>query len=225
MNVAQLAKLIDYNTLDSIMNHEAWLRVFEVAKTYSFRSLVVTSNHVRFAKDNLESAGIKVNAMIAYPNGEMTIREKLFSAKIALDNGADEISYVMNLSAIKAKDYLIVEEELLRMLGLCQNYHVDLNVVVVTDVLSKDELAKISRIIKKYLPSGIILSSQDKYRLSFDDDVTMMRMMLNKDVKIKVELKTDSFNDIIALAKLGASRFILKLPELVIEDFVYNYGK
>ena len=225
MNTAQFAKLIEYNTLGSIMDHNAWLRVFEVAKTYRFRSLVVTSNHVRHAKDELGDSGVRVNAVIAYPNGEMTIREKLFSAKVALDNGADEISYVMNLSVIKSKDYLIAEEELIRMLGLCQNYHVDLNVYVATDVLTKDELAKVSRIVKKYLPSGIVLTSLSNYATSIEDDVTMMRMMLNKDVKIKVDVDTDNFSDIMALAKLGASRFALKLPDLVINDFMCNYGK
>lgn len=225
MNTAQFAKLIEYNTLGLIMNQDAWLGVTEVAKTYRFRSLIVTSNHVRMIKEYLKDSDIKVNVMIAYPNGEITLREKLFSAKVALDSGADEISYVMNLSAIKAKDYLVVEEELIRMLGLSQSYHVNLNVVVASDVLTKDELAKVSRIIKKYLPYGIVLTSLSKDHDSLEDDVTMMRMILNKDVKIKVDLDTDNFGDIMALAKLGASRFMLKLPDLVINDFMCNYGK
>jgi deoxyribose-phosphate aldolase len=55
---------------------------------------------------------VKVATVIGFPHGATLPAVKAFEAKEAVDAGADELDMVINIAALKAKDYRAVLEEI-----------------------------------------------------------------------------------------------------------------
>lgn len=64
------------------------------------------------ARSILENSGVKIAAVIGFPLGAMTTKAKVFEAKDAIANGADEIDMVINIGMLKAEKIDYIENEI-----------------------------------------------------------------------------------------------------------------
>lgn len=112
MNVAEFAQLIDYvdvrpdATLDDILcgareSVECGFKCFAVSPTY-----------VRVAKKALGDSGVLVDTTSGYPSGAHPVKVKILEAEYVVSEGADEIDMVMNIGALKSREYSVIEDEL-----------------------------------------------------------------------------------------------------------------
>ncbi len=65
--------------------------------------LAVNSAAVSFCKSILKGSNVSVGAAVGFPLGQTTITAKLFETKDAIENGADEIDYVIKSAPILLK--------------------------------------------------------------------------------------------------------------------------
>ena len=63
---------------------------------------------VRLCKRLLAGTDIHVGSAIGFPLGQSTREIKKLETENALENGADEIDYVVNLTRLKEKDYTFI---------------------------------------------------------------------------------------------------------------------
>lgn len=65
----------------------------------------INSAPVAYCRSLLEGSGVRVGAAIGFPLGQTPLEAKVFEAQQAIRQGADDIDYVINITALKAKDY------------------------------------------------------------------------------------------------------------------------
>ena len=135
-----LNKHIEHTLLKQDAKLEDFLKLFEEAKKYEFLGVCVNPLYVKLAKENLNGSNVKVVTVVGFPLGANKTEVKAFETGKALDDGADEIDMVINVSKLKDKDYDFVIDDIKTVKSACKDK--PLKVILETDLLTKDEIKK-----------------------------------------------------------------------------------
>lgn len=131
---------IEHTLLKQDAKEEDFIKLFEEAKKYNFLGVCVNPMYVRLAKENLKDSPVKVVTVAGFPLGANRPEVKAFETKLALEDGADEIDMVINVTALKNKDYDFIKYDIETVKAACKNH--PLKVILETDLLTKDEIKK-----------------------------------------------------------------------------------
>jgi len=96
--------MIDHSILNPSVTYDDLKKGCKEALQYGFAAVVVNPNHVPIVARELKSSPVKVCSVISFPFGLSTTIAKTHEARIALEEGAEEIDMVMNFSALKSGD-------------------------------------------------------------------------------------------------------------------------
>ena len=135
-----LNKYIEHTLLKQDATHEDLIKLFEEAKEHKFLGVCINPAYVKLAKEHLKGTGIKVVTVIGFPLGANLPSVKAYEAACAVEDGADEIDMVINVSAIKDKNYDYVINDIQTVKESC-GFSL-LKVILETDLLNPDEIKK-----------------------------------------------------------------------------------
>ena len=103
---------IDSTNLKKDAKIEDIIKLCDDAKTYHFPCVIVPPYYVESVSDYLKDSTVLTGTVIGFPNGYSTKETKQFEAINAISNGAKEIDMVININALKNKDYDYVKDEI-----------------------------------------------------------------------------------------------------------------
>lgn len=135
-----LNKYIEHTLLKQDATHEDLIKLFEEAKEHKFLGVCINPAYVKLAKEHLKGTEIKVVTVIGFPLGANLPSVKAYEAACAVEDGADEIDMVINVSAIKDKNYDYVINDIQTVKESC-GFSL-LKVILETDLLNPDEIKK-----------------------------------------------------------------------------------
>lgn len=101
MTKEQLVKLFDHTCLYAYATEAHMKKLCDEARAYNFAMVAVNSVQVKLCKKFLKDTDVHVGAAIGFPLGQTTIASKVFETVDAIQNGADEIDYVINITELK----------------------------------------------------------------------------------------------------------------------------
>ena len=120
MNADQLAQYFDHTQLRAYATDADFETLCAESRKYHFRMVAINPAPVRLCKRLLAGTDIHVGAAIGFPLGQSTREIKKLETENALENGADEIDYVVNLTRLKEKDYTFIEKEMEGIVETCR---------------------------------------------------------------------------------------------------------
>ena len=135
-----LNKHIEHTLLKQDAKQEDFIKLFNEAKDHHFFGVCINPAYVKLAKENLKDSDVKIVTVIGFPLGANRSDVKAFETTKAVEEGADEIDMVINVTAIKNKNYNFVLNDIKAVKAACQNK--PLKVILETDLLEKDEIKK-----------------------------------------------------------------------------------
>ncbi len=135
-----LNKHIEHTLLKQDAKHEDFIRLFDEAKKYNFLGVCINPMYVKFAKEYLKDSGIKIVTVVGFPLGANKTEVKTFETSKAVEDGADEIDMVINVTKLKDKDYKFVINDIKSVKQACKDK--PLKVILETDLLNKEEIKK-----------------------------------------------------------------------------------
>ena len=135
-----LNKHIEHTLLKQDATKEDLIKLFNEAKKHEFLGVCINPAYVKLAKENLKGSNVKIVTVIGFPLGANRSDVKAFEATKAIEDGADEIDMVINVTAIKNKDYAFATDDIRTVKEACKDK--PLKVILETDLLEKDEIAK-----------------------------------------------------------------------------------
>ena len=133
-------KYIEHTLLKQDASSADLNKLYEEAKKYNFRGVCVNPCYVKSAKEALKETNVKVVTVIGFPLGANKSEVKAFEASCAKADGADEVDMVINVTAIKDKNYDFVVEDIKAVKIACSP--LPLKVILETDLLTKEEIQK-----------------------------------------------------------------------------------
>jgi len=135
-----LNKHIEHTLLKQDASADDFEKLFKEAREHNFLGVCVNPLYVSLAKEKLVGSGVKIVTVVGFPLGANKSEIKAYEAKEAIKDGADEIDMVINVSALKNKDYKFVQKDIETVKAFCADK--PLKVILETDLLSKDEIKK-----------------------------------------------------------------------------------
>ncbi|MEH0156069.1 deoxyribose-phosphate aldolase [Limibacter armeniacum] len=132
-----LNKYIDHTVLFAYATEEDVKKLCTEAKEYEFFSVCVNSGYVKLAKQELAGSQVKVCSVVGFPLGQMDTASKVFEAKQAVANGAEEIDMVINVGMLKSGKSEYVFEEIRQIKEAIGDYV--LKVIIETCYLTDEE--------------------------------------------------------------------------------------
>ena len=133
-------KHIEHTLLKQDAKKEDFIKLFEEAKKYNFYGVCINPAYVKFAKEYLKDSEVKVVTVVGFPLGANRSDIKAYETQKAVEDGADEIDMVINVTAIKNKDYNFALKDIKTVKEACKDK--PLKVILETDLLEKDEIKK-----------------------------------------------------------------------------------
>ena len=135
-----LNKHIEHTLLKQDATKEDFEKLFKEAKEHNFLGVCINPAYIKMAKQELTDSGIKVVTVIGFPLGANKTEVKAFETSCAVADGADEVDMVINVTALKNKDYDYVREDIKAVKIAAKD--APLKVILETDLLTKDEIKK-----------------------------------------------------------------------------------
>lgn len=129
---------IEHTLLKPDANAAEIEKLVKEALENKFFGICVNPNYISLSKDLLADSDIKLVTVVNFPLASNTIDMTQYQVEHALKLGADEIDTVLNISALKNKDYKKVEDDIKKTKEICTNNN--LKVILETDLLTKEEI-------------------------------------------------------------------------------------
>ena len=139
--------MIEHTLLKSSASEVTLTKLCDEAVENGFLGVCVNPLYVKFCHDYLVGKNVKVVTVIGFPLGENKTETKVYEAKSAISDGADEIDMVITVSKLKSQDYDYVYKDIKAVKDAIGD--INLKVILETGTLTDDEIIKASEIAMK----------------------------------------------------------------------------
>lgn len=150
---------------------------------YHFETVCVHPYYVPFVKKLLEGSTVHVCTVVGFPLGMNTKEVKVYEAIEAVNEGADEIDMVINVGALKDKDYDYVKEEIEEVRDNIDGK--TLKVIIETSLLTTDEIMKMTEICNETFVNFIKTSTGFGSRGASIEDINTIMQYKNEVLEVK----------------------------------------
>ena len=204
--IARLVSSVDYTNALGITATEKDVRdSCADARRFGFRAVVALPQYLGVIVEELSGSGVLAQIPVGYPGGGVTTRVKCFEAEEGLQRGAQDLDMMMNIGALKARNYARVKEDIEEVMRVARPFKVPFKVIIEVGVLTEEEKVTAALLVKDsgadfvktstgFLPGKLSLH-----------DVTLIRDAVGERPLIKASGGVASLEDGVACMRAGAS--------------------
>ncbi len=199
-----LAKMIDHTLLKPDATRDEVVKLCEEARKHRFASVCVNTTWVPLAKSLLAGTDVMVCAVVGFPLGAMLPTAKAYEARDAVRAGAKEIDMVINLGALKSRDYETVFEDICRVVKASAPAGV--KVILETGMIDQEQKI-IGCTLSKLAGAAFVKTSTGFAKGGATvEDIELMRRIVGSDVGVKASGGVRTAEDAVKMAQAGANR-------------------
>lgn len=184
LTVNEFAKHLDLAYLAPNLQREDIIKACDIAKKYHLNSVNVNSCWGELVVKELRGTDVGPSAVIGFPYGAMCTEAKLFELKRMVELGCTACDMVVNIGAVKDKDYDLVRHEISEFVRICGK-GCDTKLIFEVGFLTDDEIAEVTRIC---CDCGVtyVKTATGSQAFPTMDQVQIMKDNLSGGTKIKV---------------------------------------
>ena len=199
-----LGNYIDHTNLKAYTTLKDIKKLCDEAIKYHFQTVCVNPCYVKSAKEFLKGSNVSVCTVIGFPLGANTIQTKEYETIDAINDGADEIDMVINIGALKNKDYDHIKQEISDIRDACDGK--TLKVIIETCYLDDDEIAKMTEICNETFVNFIKTSTGFGPRGASIHDIEIINEHKNDVLEVKASGGIKTLDDTLKYLDMGVSR-------------------
>ncbi|QXE21316.1 deoxyribose-phosphate aldolase [Clostridium sp. 001] len=200
-----IAKMIDHTLLKPETTKSQIIKLTEEAKKYNFASVCVNPTWVKLASEKLHDSEVKVCTVIGFPLGANTTETKVFEAKDAIKNGAQEVDMVINIGELKDKNDVYIENDIKSVVEAAKGKTL-VKVIIETCLLTQEEKVRACKIAKKAGADFVKTSTGFSNYGAKVEDVKLMRKTVGKDMGVKASGGIHTKQEALDMIEAGATR-------------------
>ena len=199
-----IAKYIDHTVLKATTTSKEVEKLCLEAKEYGFYSVCVNGCFVKECKELLKDSDVKIAAVVGFPLGAMTKTAKVFEAREAIANGANEIDMVINVGKLIEGDSKYVEDES-REIKEAIGKNV-LKVIIETCYLNEEQKMLACELSLNANADFVKTSTGFGTAGATFEDVILMKKMVGDNAGVKASGGVKSYETAEKYIELGATR-------------------
>ncbi|EFA89333.1 deoxyribose-phosphate aldolase [Peptoniphilus lacrimalis DNF00528] len=214
----KLNKYIDHTLLKADATQESIKELCRQAKEYDFMSVCINSSNIELAKEELKGTDVKICTVIGFPLGATTTESKVFETTDAIEKGADEVDMVLNIGALKSKNFDIVLRDISEVAKVAHNKGKILKVILETCLLEKDEIIKACQLSKEAGADFVKTSTGFSTGGAKEEDVALMRKTVGDQMGVKASGGIRTLEKARLMIENGATRLGVSAGVQIMEE-------
>ena len=208
---------IEHTVLKANTTHEDIDKIVQEAKQYQFKGICVPPFWVKKARNGLGESNVQLVTVSGFPFGYNKTETKVFEIEQALNDGADEVDIVWNLSAYKS-EMNWVKQDIARCAEKLHDHGKFLKVILETAYLSKEEIESGCHICKDAGADFVKTSTGFAHEGATVENIKIMRAALPSSVGIKAAGGIKDLKTAVAMIKAGADRIGTSSGVAILEE-------
>ncbi|MGL4911773.1 MAG: deoxyribose-phosphate aldolase [Romboutsia sp.] len=201
----KIANMIDHTILKATATKEEVVKICDEAKEYGFFSVCVNPTQIELVKNELQGSDVKVCTVIGFPLGANTPEVKAFETKDAIAKGADEVDMVINIGALKDKNYDLVQRDIKAVVDAA-NKEALVKVIIETCYLTDEEKKIACELAVKAGTDYVKTSTGFGTGGSTPADINLMSTTVGQNIGVKASGGVRCEKDAVAVIDAGATR-------------------
>ena len=216
----KLAGLLDSTYLKPFGGPEKIDDLCREAAEYGFASVAVNGAEVARCASLLKGTGVKVDAAVGFPLGQMTTEAKIFEVRDVLAKGAGEVDIVQNVRALQAGNFKYVLDELTLFAKICRDAGVVSKIIFENCSLTREEKILSCRLACEAGVDFVKTSTGFGTGGATIDDVKLMREVVVPEMGIKAAGGIRTTADTLAFLAAGATRIGTSAGRAIVDAHV-----
>jgi len=214
----ELARIIDSTNVKATATKGDIEKLCEDAVEYGFGCVCVNPVYVKLAATLLEGSKVRVCSTIGFPFGVTLSEIKALEAVKAVENGAEELDMVINLSALKSGDYEAVKRDVAAVVDVKRlSNEIVVKVIIETAYLTKEEKVIACTLVKEAGADFVKTSTGFFGKGASVEDVRLMRETVGSDFGVKAAGGIRTYADALAMIEAGANRIGTSTATAIVE--------
>jgi len=201
---SDLAPLIDHTLLKPDATREQLKTLCDEARKHGFATVCVNAANVHYCAAQLEGCGTVAIAVVGFPLGAGTPNAKAYEAREAVRNGAAEIDMVLNIGALKSRDYTTVLEDIIAVVAASSPRPV--KVILETGLLDHDQKTIACALSKVAGAAYVKTSTGFGAGGATAEDIALMRAVVGPEMGVKASGGMRTEDDVRRMVEAGATR-------------------
>ena len=224
ISAKELAAMFDHTNLKAFASEQDFELLCREAAENHFAMVAINSSPVALCKRLLEGSGVHVGAAISFPLGQTTVETKVFETENAIQNGADEIDYVLNVGELKQGNLDYIRREMESIVAICRKNRVICKVIFENCYLTQDEIRSAAQIAREVGPVFIKTSTGFGTGGATVEDVRLMKETVGDKVRVKAAGGIRDLDTCLAMIEAGAERIGTSSSLKILEEYNQRFG-
>lgn len=203
-----LARMIDHTLLKPEATADQIAQLCYEARKHGFAAVCVNPTHVALSAQLLKGSNVAVCTVVGFPLGATPPDVKAYEAQLALSQGATEIDMVINIGALKSKDYEQVARDIRAVVRVSHaaNPPALVKVIIEAALLNDEEKVAACLLSKECGADFVKTSTGFASGGATVADVALMRRAVGPRLGVKAAGGIRTRADAEAMAAAGATR-------------------
>lgn len=223
-STSDVAVLIDHTLLKADATRNDIERICGEALQYRFAAVCVNSVFVQLVSEMLRNSPVKTCVVAGFPLGANLPAVKLDEARVALEQGAQEIDMVIHIGALKAGDDPAVRSEIENLSRLVHERRAILKVIIETALLSAEEKVRACRAAQETGADFVKTSTGFSTSGATVADVTLMRREVGREMGVKASGGIRTLDDLLKMVDAGATRIGTSNGVHIMQEALAKFG-
>lgn len=206
MTKQEFARYFDHTLLKAQATTADFESLCAASKSYGFKMVAINPAAVPLCRQLLAGSGVRVGATIGFPLGQNTLETKLFEARNALENGCDEIDYVVNITRLKDGDTEYIRREMAGIVGVCREFEATSKVIFETCYLTRGEKEALCAVARAVRPDFVKTSTGFGTGGATEEDVILMKRLVGDGIQVKASGGVRTLDMALRMIELGVTR-------------------
>jgi deoxyribose-phosphate aldolase len=204
----EINRYIDHTLLKPDATQAQIAKLCQEASDNHFAAVCINPSYVKTCADLLRGSGVEVCTVIGFPLGATSTAAKAYEAQQAMADGATELDMVINVGALKSKDYALVERDIAAVVRTCHQgpRRAMCKVIIEAALLTDEEKVKACELSKAAGADYVKTSTGFGPGGATAPDVELMRRTVGPQMGVKAAGGVRTYADAMAMIKAGATR-------------------
>ncbi len=215
----QLAGYLETTILKPEGTRQEVIQLCEQAISYGFVVACVHPQYVSLAKSILRGSPVMVMTPVGFPFGANTTATKVFEAKDAIQNGADELDMMIFMGAFKDGLYDVVRDDIRAVVEAAEGRTV--KAIIETGLLSRDEIVTACHLAVEAGARFVKTSTGNVLRGATVEDIRIMReAVAGSNCGVKASGGINELDQVLAFIEAGATRIASRSAAHIVDSLL-----
>ncbi len=223
--MADMASMIDHTILKPNATEDQLRQLCGEAREFGFATVCVNPAWVPLCAQLLQGSRVKVCTVVGFPLGATLTEVKAFEARCCANLGATELDMVINIGALKARQYDVVRDDIAAVANAAHESGATVKVIIETAFLTREE--KIGACVLSKIAGADYVKTSTGFAATgaVAEDVALMRRVVGPDMGVKAAGGIRTAGDAKTMIAAGATRIGASASVKILDELKHEQAE